>query len=111
MTKEIDNLQDVPISAVTEWIKKFEECGMFCIADIEKEIDKNSNTYSILKAQNIHSLISVPLKRNNKIIGFFGVDNPEVNYDNLSLISSSNFFLSNSLEKREYHDVLERLSY
>ena len=111
VTKEIDNLQNVPISAVLDWIKNFEKCGMFCILDLDKEIDKNSNTYSILKAQNIHSLISVPLKRGNEIIGFFGVDNPKVNYDNLSLISSSTYFLSNSLEKREYHDVLERLSY
>ena len=111
VTKEIGNLQNVPISAITNWIEKFKKTGMFCISDLDKDIKKDTNTYSILEAQNIHSLIAVPLKDGEEIIGFFGVDNPKVNYDNLSLISSTAYFLLNSLEKRQYQEGLERLSY
>ena len=34
--------------------------------------------YENLKRQNIHSLVVVPLYDGNKIIGFYGVDNPPV---------------------------------
>ena len=111
VTKEIDNLQDVPILSVTFWIEKFNEEGMFFIRDIEKDVDKNSNTYEILRAQNIHSLIAVPVLKKDKIIGFFGVDDPKVNYKDVTLLSSASLFLSDDLEKRSHKEQLERLSY
>lgn len=111
VSKEIHNLQEVPISAIESWIERFKTTGTFCIWDLERDIEKDSNTYTILKAQNVQSLIAVPLIEEDEIIGFFGVDNPKVNYDNLSLISSTAYFLLNSLEKRQYQKGLERMSY
>lgn len=111
VSEEIDNLQNVPISAVDEWIRQFRENGMFRIKDVETDVDRDSDVYEILKAQNINSLIAVPIYKDGAVIGFFGVDNPTVNYENLSLITSATFFLSDSLEKRQYHEMLERLSY
>ena len=111
ITKEIDNMQNVPISAVSFWIDRFNEAGMFCIGDIEKDIDKDSNTYAILSAQNIRSLISVPIMQKGEIIGFLGVDNPKTNADDLTLLSSAVLFLSDNLEKRYHQELLERLSY
>lgn len=111
VSKEIDNLQNVPLSAVDEWIKQFRENGSFRIEDVETDVKKESNTYELLKAQNINSLIAVPLCKDGDIYGFLGVDNPEANCDNLSLIESATFFISDSLEKSQYNEMLERLSY
>lgn len=111
VTKEIDNLQNVPLSSIQSWLTKFHETGTFCISDLDDDVDKDSNTYEILLAQNIHRLIAVPLTKGDVIIGFFGVDNPKRNYHDFSLISSATYFLMDNLEKRRKQQILERLSF
>ena len=111
VTPQIDVLQDVPLSVIDTWIKKFEETGTFYISSIDKDVDKESDTYRILDMQGIESLIAVPLIDNGKIIGFLGIDNPKVNYNDLSLLSSATFFILDSIDRRESHAKLERLSF
>ncbi len=111
ISKEIDNLQDVPLSVVESWIRKFQEEGTFYISHIDKDVHRDSDTYRILEAQGIESLIAVPLLENDVIIGFLGVDNPKRNYDDLSLLSATTFFIMDSLQRRKYQDVLEQLSF
>lgn len=111
VTKQIDVLQDVPLSVIDTWIKTFEETGTFYISSLDKDVDKDSDTYKILEMQDITSLIAVPLIENDIIIGFLGIDNPKVNYDDLSLLSSATFFISDSIDRRETHAKLHRLSF
>ncbi len=111
ISKEIDHLQDVPLSVIATWIRKFEEEGSFYISHIDKDVHKDSDTYKILEAQGIESLVAVPLVENDVIIGFLGVDNPKQNYRDLSLLSSTTFFILDSLERRKYQQSLERLSF
>ena len=61
--------------------------------------------------QQIESLIAVPLIENEVIIGFLGIDNPKFNYDDLSLLSSATFFILDSIERRESHSKLEKISF
>lgn len=111
ITKQIDVLQDVPLEVIDTWIKKFEETGTFYISSIDKDVDKDSDTYKILEMQEIQSLIAVPLIENDVIIGFLGIDNPKTNYDDLSLLSSASFFILDSIDRRESHEMLHRLSF
>lgn len=111
ITPQIDVLQDVPLSVIDTWIKMFEETGTFYISSIDKDVDKESDTYRILEMQGIESLIAVPLIDKEKIIGFLGIDNPKVNYNDLSLLSAATFFILDSIERRESHATLERLSF
>lgn len=111
VSKEIDNLQDVPLVVIEAWIRKFKEEGTFYISHIDKDVHKDSDTYRILDAQGIESLIAVPLKENDVIIGFLGVDNPKRNYRDLSLLSSTTFFIMDSLQRRKYQESLEQLSF
>lgn len=111
VTKQIDVLQDVPLSVIDTWIKTFEETGTFYISSLDKDVDKDSDTYKILEMQDITSLIAVPLIENDIIIGFLGIDNPKVNYDDLSLLSSATFFILDSIDRRETHAKLHRLSF
>ena len=61
VTKEIDKLQNIPLEVIDSWIHKFEETGMFFITSLDKDVDKDSDTYRILEMQQIESLIAVPL--------------------------------------------------
>lgn len=111
VTKEIDKLQNIPLEVIDSWIHKFEETGMFFITSLDKEVDRDSDTYRILEMQQIESLIAVPLIENEVIIGFLGIDNPKVNYDDLSLLSSATFFILDSIDRRESHSMLEKISF
>lgn len=111
VSKEIDNLQNVPLSSVDSWIAEFEQSGIFYISNIDQDVIRNSNTYEILAAQNINSLIAVPLKRSNVIIGFMGVDNPKKNYNDLTLLSSVQFFITEAMERKSAQEALTNMSY
>ncbi len=111
VSKEINNLQDVPLSVIDSWIRKFEETGTFYISCIDTDVDKDSDTYRILDMQQIQSLIAVPLIEKDTIIGFLGIDNPKINYTDLSLLSSATFFILDSIERRESYAMLQRLSF
>ena len=111
VSREIDNLQNVPLSSIEYWIEEFERSGIFYISDIDRDVIKNTNTYEILAAQNISSLIAVPLKRSDVIIGFMGVDNPKVNYNDLTLMSSVQFFITEAMERRAAQEALTHMSY
>ncbi len=111
ITKQIDILQDVPLEVIDTWVKKFEETGIFYISSLDKDVDKESDTYKILEMQGITSLIAVPLVKDDVIIGFLGIDNPKINYEDLTLLSSATFFILDSIERRETHSKLHRLSF
>lgn len=111
ITKEIDNLQQVPLQVVQSWLDMFQKQGMFYISDLDREKKKEAKTYDILKAQNINSLIAVPFKKDGTVIGFFGVDNPRKYYRDFQLLSSIQFFLMNRLEMKDRQEQLQYLSY
>lgn len=111
ISKQIDNLQDVPLEVIDAWIERFKTLGSFYISDIDKDVDKNTYAYKILKMQDIESLIAVPLVDGDVIIGFLGIDNPKVNYEDLSLLSSASFFILDSIERRESNTKLQKLSF
>ena len=111
VSAQIDNLQDVPLEVIDSWIKKFKETGTFYISSLDKDVDKTSDAYRILEMQEIDSLIAVPLIKDEGIIGFLGIDNPKSNYNDLSLLSSATFFILDSIDRRESHSMLQRLSF
>ncbi len=111
VTKEIENLQNIPLDVIDSWIRKFEETGTFYISSLDKDVDKHSDTYRILDMQQIQSLIAVPLVENETIIGFLGIDNPKKNYDDLSLLSSATYFILDGIDRRESHAKLHKLSF
>ncbi len=111
VTKQIDILQNVPLDVIDTWIKKFEETGTFYISSLDKDVDKDSEAYRYLEMQQIESLIAVPLIKNEVVIGFLGIDNPKINYEDLTLLSSATFFILDSIDRRESYTMLQRLSF
>mgnify|MGYP004514538589 FL=1 len=112
VTKEIENLRDVPIQIIQTWLDMFHERRMFYISDLDREKEKeDARAYEVLKAQKINSLIAVPFKKNGVVTGFFGVDNPREHYRDFELLSSIQFFIMNRLETRSRQEQLQYLSY
>lgn len=111
VTKEIDNLQHVPLKVIDHWLHIFNEKGAFYISNLDENEDPDSEAYEILQRQNIQTLIAAPIFRNDKITGFIGVDNPRVNYHDFTLLSSVTYFIQNDLEKRRVTEKLKNLSY
>lgn len=111
VTREIEKLQGIPLEVIDTWMHMFEEKGTFYISDLDENVDKDSDEYRILEMQSIRSLIAVPLKREDKIVGFFGVDNPKKNQQDFTLLSSITYFIQNTLDRRKNEELLQKLSY
>ena len=101
-------LAEIDLDALSASLK---EEGMFSIQNVEEEVDKDSSTYAVLKPQNITSLIAVPLMDGEDITGYLGVDNPKRRYENLSLLSSVVFFISDSMQKKRQEQRLKEMSF
>ena len=59
----------------------------------------------MLAPQNIHSLLAVPLLRDHVVTGFLGVDNPTEHVEDATLLSSIQFFVTNSLEHKKTQEA------
>ena len=113
ITAEKDNLQDVPAKVCANWYKNFSINKNIIIEDLENIREKDPLQYDNLKRQSIHSLVVVPLYDDQKIIGFYGVDNPTVkslNYASNMLQITGHFMIS-SLKRRNLMHQLEHMSY
>lgn len=96
----IDMLSNVEISTIDRWLAYFEENDEFYINARSEEVPENSEEHRLLVLQNIDSLMVAPLKINNEIIGFIGVDNPSQNTDQLFVLKFVSAFISNDIYKK-----------
>ena len=85
VSREINNLQEIPIEYASDWLKMFEEKGNFSISSLHKELDPSEPGYRILNDQGIEKLLAAPFLKGEKITGFLGVDDPCVNSTDLTL--------------------------
>ena len=109
VTAEKDNLQEVPMEMLDIWMDSFQKNGLYYIPDIEEE--QGQPYYETLKMQDITRLLAVPLNSDGKIIGFLGVDNPRLHYEDYTLLSSIQYFLTDSLKAKERKARLQYMSY
>ena len=109
VTAEKDNLQEVPMEMLDIWMDSFRKNGLYYIPDIEEE--QGQPYYETLKMQDITRLLAVPLNSDGKIIGFLGVDNPRLHYEDHTLLSSIQYFLADSLKAKERKACLQYMSY
>jgi signal transduction histidine kinase/ActR/RegA family two-component response regulator len=72
VTPQIDNLQDIPCEDFAWWTKQMQDQGKICYSDI-KEIPEPA-VFELLKAQNIISILVVPLFVKDQYYGFLGFD-------------------------------------
>lgn len=103
------NLREVPMKMITSWMEAFARNGIYFMENVEQV--KGTEQYKELKRQSVQSLLAVPLQQGERIIGFLGVDNPRAHSHDPTLLSSIQFFVTNSLEQKKVQEKLYRLSY
>ena len=107
---EKDNLQNVPPEVCAAWYQNFSIGGHIVIEDLEDIRETDPLQYENLKNQNIHSLVVVPLYNGEKIIGFYGVDNPPVKLLEYAsnMLQTAAYFIVSSLRQRNLFRELQR---
>ena len=111
VSRQIEYLQNIPLAVVTDWVDKFRRDGEFFTTSIQDDLDPESTDYKLLAQQQIDSLMAAPLYLNGQITGFLGVDNPEANLDNITLLRATSDFVAVEVDKRRMLEQLEYLSY
>lgn len=107
------NLQNIPYEAVALWYRSFEKNQNVLIKELEHTKESDPLAYQYLSPQNIHSLVVSPLISNDKIIGFYGVDNPPQEFlDHISIMFEVlGHFIVSIMRRRDLVKRLEALSY
>ena len=75
---QIDNLKGIPFESMPNWINLFLEGENILIEELEDIRTDMPQEYGLLKFQNIQTLIAFPISIHERLIGFVGVDNPDM---------------------------------
>lgn len=113
VTPEKDTLQDLPPEICEGWYRKFEENQNIVMENLEEVKQLDPQVYEILARQKIHSLVVVPLYDDEKVIGFYGVDNPPGRYFKFvtEMLQIMGNFIVSSMKRRNLVRELEVMSY
>jgi diguanylate cyclase (GGDEF)-like protein len=113
VTAEKNHLQDVPFEDLNLWLERFHSNKNVIVKNLEDIKEKDPVIYDYLYPQDIHSLVVSPLIFNNKIIGFYGVDNPpEKLVENISIMFQIlGHFIVSMLRRRDLVRRLEHFSF
>lgn len=74
ISREIDNLQDLPIDLIPHWIELLNRHEAVIIPSIEQLPESRLTEKTILQAQGIQSILVIPILSENQLIGFVGLD-------------------------------------
>lgn len=113
ISPQLEKLQQLDLSLISDWLPFFEKNDCIIIDDVEQLQKTNPAAYATLHAQEITSLIAAPIFLDNKLAGYIGIDN----YDSKKIKNSSylllsmSIFLSYAIRHRNHVDMLHRLSY
>lgn len=104
---------EIDSQCVDWWIEAFENSEIICIDDVEDISEAHPATYQILKSQGIASLIVAPISDNDRLIGFVGLDNPDMQMKPLimSLLRVIGYFIDSLLKRRDSLNSIQQQSF
>ena len=110
---EQENLQNVPPEVCASWYRNFSIGRHIVIESVEDIRESEPLQYENLKRQGIHSLVVVPLYDGERIIGFYGVDDPPVKSLEYAsnMLQTAAYFIVSSLKRRDLFRALQKRSY
>ena len=105
--------EDVSNEVIGWWLEKFYRSELVIIENLEDIRDTYPITYAGLKPQDIQTLMVGPIEKDGKLIGFFGLDNPDKQLFPLlkSVLKVSGYFIGSILKQRDSKHHLENLSF
>ena len=113
ISPQLEKLQQLDLSLISDWLPFFEKNDCIIIDDVEQLQKTNPAAYATLHAQEITSLIAAPIFLDNKLACYIGIDNydSEKIKNSSYLLLSMSIFLSYAIRHRNHVDMLHRLSY
>jgi PAS domain S-box-containing protein len=93
ISSEIENLQDIPLNFITDWLTQHKAGNAFYVPSVQDlPEDGPGGLRDILEPQGIKSLITIPLLDGDELVGFVGFDSVK-NYYNYSKKEQDLLFL------------------
>lgn len=110
---QIEELQDMDMAWVSEWMPLFLRRETVIVKDVEDLRESSPNEYAMIAPQGITSMVDAPLLVEGELIGSIGVDNPAaVHLDHCGeFFTSLSYFLSMELERYRAKERFRTLSY
>ncbi|MFT5660716.1 MAG: diguanylate cyclase (GGDEF)-like protein/PAS domain S-box-containing protein [Sulfurimonas sp.] len=110
--KQINDLQDVPLSYFTDWTKSHTDGNIIHIEDVMALPEKGMR--EILEPQGILSILSLPMMLDEKCIGFIGFDRCKEQkafiQDDIELLGFFSTIIVNILQRQTTEDKLQLAS-
>ena len=109
---EIENLQNIPINYIQQWLDAHTKGEAFYVEDVSLLTDDGEfGLKAILEPQGIKSLIAIPKIKNNELIGFVGFDSVEkihkYSEDEKNLLFVFASMLVNIIQRKEQETLIE----
>lgn len=109
--KEI--LQGIPLASLDWWVDVFSRNEVILIQNLEDIRNRYPVIYALLKPQGITSLAAGPVRGEGNVIGFLGVDNPNVEMMTMltTILNVMGHFVTSLLNRRNLLQRLNSLSF
>lgn len=101
VTPEIGFLQHIPYKVMKLWFNVFEKNNYISIENVSELDDNRAEEKATLIAQNIKSLVAAPIRRDGKLIGFIGVDDPRRKQEQVGRLAALGDYISVMLMRRD----------
>lgn len=113
VTPQIKNLQGLELSLIDEWQPAFKNMQCFSISDLETIRESCPKAYAVLAAQDIQSLIVAPIYLDNRLCGYLGIDNYDVDklQNSTDLMLSLSIFIAYAIRHAKNMQLLYNLSH
>ena len=103
---EIDNLQDIPVDIPQWWMKKLRKLENINIPRVTELPPEAQAEKEILQAQEIQSLVVVPITYESSLIGYLGFDSVRLEKswpeDRISLLNVVANIFANALQRKKH---------
>lgn len=110
---QIDRLQNLDISIIDRWMDSFNQGCCVSLSSIEDIKEVSPEEYECLLSQDVNSFIVAPLDDSGKLIGFIGIDNPQMDdvRENEAFFEALSYFVSSVMLRYINENMLRRLSF
>lgn len=103
--------QGIPVETIQSWFKGFENQKNVSILDVTEIKDSNPLLYEKLRRSHTHRLFATPLYLHEKLSGFVGLDNPNEEISDLTLLESLSYFIGIEISKRQKASELKEMGF
>lgn len=100
---KIENNSSFSLNYFESWLPAFEKTDTLFIDNIEKIEDKSTNLYNLLLENNFSSIMAVPIRYNEKIVGFILVANSNQNINDFTVMHAVSSIIYSEITRRKHN--------